>query len=186
MEPASLVRWWPPSDSREAFSDSRGVCLGRLMEAEAPSDSHGVCVGRLSGGSEPRIHTGWESGWPIGLDGTRPGVDGLSRRRLHIPRESGGIRGGAGATFTRGVNPVPRALDFGRSRLAGPCVARDLYPGVPSCSLLLASCCRCHSYTPGSQSFPNVADGPMRGSSEGRPSRKACTYARSSSIRART
>jgi hypothetical protein len=62
----------------------------------------------------------------------------------------------------------------------------DLYPGVPSRSLLRARCWSCHSYTPGSQSLPNVAVGPMRGSSEAWPSRKACTYARSSSIRART
>ena len=36
----------------------------------------------------------------------------------------------------------------------------DLYPGVPSRSLLRASCCSCRSCTPGSQS--NVADGPIR------------------------
>ena len=41
-----------------------------------------------------------------------------------------------------------------------------------------------YSYTPGSQSLPNVAIGPMRGSSGAcRPSRKACTYARSCLIR---
>ena len=70
--------------------------------------------------------------------------------------------------------------------LAKSCVQADLYPGVPSRSLFWASCCSCHSYTPGSQSLPNVADGPMRGSSGAWPSRKACTYARSCSIRART
>ena len=59
----------------------------------------------------------------------------------------------------------------------------DLYPGVPSRSLLLASCCSCHSCTPGNQSLPNVADGPTRGSSGAPPSRRACTYARSWSIR---
>jgi hypothetical protein len=62
----------------------------------------------------------------------------------------------------------------------------DLYPGVPSRSLLRARCCSCHSCTPGSQSLPNVADGPTRGSSGTWSSRRACAYARSCSIRART
>ncbi len=44
----------------------------------------------------------------------------------------------------------------------------------------------CRSCTPGSQSWPNVADGPIRGSSGTPASRTACTYARSCSIRART
>ncbi len=70
-----------------------------------------------------------------------------------------------------------------QGRLVSPA---DLYPDVPSCSLFLASCCSCHLCTPGSQSLPNVADGPTRGSLGTPPSRKACTYARSCSIRART
>jgi hypothetical protein len=60
----------------------------------------------------------------------------------------------------------------------------DLYPGVPSRSLLRASCCSCRSCTPDIQS--NVADGTTRGSLGTWASRKACTYARSWSIRART
>jgi len=94
------------------------------------------------------------------------------------------------------VAAVPQGLTQGRHRPAtvlsqepwqGCLVAQaDLYPGDPSCSLFLASCCSCHSYTPGSQSLPNVADGPIRGSLGLWASRKACTYARSSSIRART
>jgi hypothetical protein len=47
----------------------------------------------------------------------------------------------------------------------------DLYPGVPSRSLLRASCCSCRSCTPDIQS--NVADGPTRGSSGAPASRKA-------------
>jgi len=63
---------------------------------------------------------------------------------------------------------------------------RHLYPGVPSRSLLRARCCSCRSCTPGSQSLPYVADGPTRGSLRTSASRKACTYARSWSIRACT
>ena len=65
-------------------------------------------------------------------------------------------------------------------------VGHELLAGRPVIPHSSASRCTCHSYTAGSQSLPNVADGPMRGSSGAWPSRKACTYARSSSIRART
>jgi len=62
----------------------------------------------------------------------------------------------------------------------------DRYPGVPSRWLLRARRWSCRSCTPGSQSQPNVADGPTRGSLGTPVSRKACTYARSWSIRACT
>jgi hypothetical protein len=65
-----------------------------------------------------------------------------------------------------------------------PLSQRDRYPGIPSRSLLRARCRSCRSCTPGSQS--NVADGPSRGSPRTSASRKACTYARSWSIRACT
>jgi hypothetical protein len=62
----------------------------------------------------------------------------------------------------------------------------DLYPGVPSRSLLRARRWACPLCTSLTHSQPGLADGPIRGSLGSWPSRKACTYARSSSIRART
>src|SRR5215218_8081357 len=40
------------------------------------------------------------------------------------------------------------------SRRAPDAPQNDLYPGLPSRSLLRASCCSCRSCTPGSQSWP--------------------------------
>ena len=91
----------------------------------------------------------------------------------------------------RDLGPRPSGQDEGsrpgsESRVwQGRLVSQaDLYPGVPSRSLLRASCCSCRACTPDIQS--NVADGPTRGSPGTPPSRRACTYARSCSIRART
>ena len=56
-----------------------------------------------------------------------------------------------------------RALTTARLRHdASP--KEDLHSGVPSLSFFGELLC-CHSYTPGSQSLPNVANGPMRASS---------------------
>ena len=107
------------------------------------------------------------------------------RRATHPDPRSAGCRllsrfqhlSGAPSSLRTSWTPVSRHRRVSQT---------DLYPGVPSRLPSWASCCRCHSYTPGSQSLPNVAEGPMRGSSGAWPSRKACTYARSWLIRART
>jgi hypothetical protein len=62
----------------------------------------------------------------------------------------------------------------------------DLYPGVPSRSLLRARRWACPLCTSLTHSQPGLADGPTRGSLGPWPSRNASTYARSCSIRART
>jgi hypothetical protein len=62
----------------------------------------------------------------------------------------------------------------------------DLYPGVPSSSLLRARRWACPLCTSLTHSQPGLADGPIRGSLGSWASRKACTYARSWSIRACT
>jgi small-conductance mechanosensitive channel len=61
-----------------------------------------------------------------------------------------------------------------------------LAAGCIALGLLRARRWSCRSCTPGSQSLPYVADGPTRGSLGTWASRKACTYARSWSIRACT
>ena len=53
------------------------------------------------------------------------------------------------------------------------------YLGVPSCSLLLASCWSCPACTSLTHSQPFLADGPIRGSLTTCLSRRACTYVRS-------
>jgi hypothetical protein len=91
------------------------------------------------------------------------------------------LRGGGSAGNTDGQRCLESRI--WQSRLVSQA---DLYPGVPSRSLLRARCCSCRSCTPGSQSLPYVADGPIRGSPGTPASRRACTYARSWSSRACT
>jgi hypothetical protein len=62
----------------------------------------------------------------------------------------------------------------------------DLYPGVPSRSLLRARRWACPLCTSLTHSQPGLADGPTRGSLGTWASRRACTYARSWSMRACT
>jgi hypothetical protein len=99
-----------------------------------------------------------------------------TRPRIRSDREGAEYGSGAG-TARRGAGGIC---------LEGRLVTRSgLYPGVPSRSHLRARCWSCRSCTPGSQSLP-YADRPSRGSLRTSPSRKACTYARSWSIRANT
>jgi hypothetical protein len=110
-----------------------------------------------------------------------------SGRGTSTPATSAILSATYGRSFTsRGET---RRATTGHARMASArqlSPQADLYPGVPSRSLLRARCCSCRSCTPGSQSLPNVADGPSRGLLGTWSSRRACTYARSCSIRACT
>src|SRR5215470_4055268 len=63
--------------------------------------------------------------------------------------------------YPKQVRPERVRVDYriGRVRLVSQA---DLYPGVPSRSLLRARCCSCRSCAPGGQSVQNVTDGPTR------------------------
>ena len=82
----------------------------------------------------------------------------------------------------RDVTEPPQPVEH---QASGQVTQVDHVP-VASRSLLSARLWACPAWMSLTHSQPGLADGPIRGSSGSRPSRRACTYARSCSIRART
>jgi DNA-binding SARP family transcriptional activator len=91
------------------------------------------------------------------------------------------------ATLERELGVEPSAATRqAYEALLPPAEPAGPYPGVPSRSPLRARRRACPLCTSPTHSQPGLADGPTRGSPGTPASRKACRYARSWSIRART
>jgi hypothetical protein len=186
---------WATSVSRNAERRD-----GRNAATRRPSSRHASPVATC-----PSAAGSWTS---RGRSVHAAGMNVPARSRTRSTTRHGNNASSSRATPRRATPPArpstapSQAADRNMSSSHGPCRARTgcgrelawqgrlvtragHYPGVPSRSLLRATCWSCRSCTSGSQS-PNVADGPSRGSLRTSASRRACRYARSWSIRACT